>query len=166
MKKIQTITIGSVIVIGLVLSGIAFATEWGDKPHRRFAKNRQHRNTGVSLLAKFQYENLTVKTLSEISGQSVDAISEKLKEQRMHQVLKDSGVDRDAFRKAMRTKVNDLVKQAASSGSITPEQEKAILEKMERRVRRHELMTRLIEKGIEDGTITPEEARTLSRKPF
>jgi hypothetical protein len=36
---------------------------------------------------------------------------------------------------------------------------------MESRARRHTLMTRLIEKGIADGTLTPEEAQTLMHKP-
>jgi hypothetical protein len=36
---------------------------------------------------------------------------------------------------------------------------------MEDRAQRRELMSRLIEKGIEDGTITQEQAQTLIRRP-
>jgi hypothetical protein len=36
---------------------------------------------------------------------------------------------------------------------------------MENRSKRRELISQLIEKGIEDGTITPEEAQMLMRKP-
>ena len=166
MRKIQTIAVGSVIVIGIVLFGIAYATGSGEKAQRGFAKHRQHRNMGLELLVKYQIKNLMVQALAEVSGQPEDAIVDKLKEQRMHLVLKAAGVDRKVFQNVMHTKISSLVKQAANNGSITPEQEKDILEKMERRVQRHEVMTRLIEKGIEDGTITPEQARTLFHKPF
>jgi hypothetical protein len=36
---------------------------------------------------------------------------------------------------------------------------------MENRSKRRELMSQLIEKGIEDGTLTQEEAQILMRKP-
>ena len=121
---------------------------------------------GLALLVKYQMDNLVVQALSEISGQSVEELEAKLQDQRMPDLLKDSGVDRKSFHSVMRAKINNLVKQATNSGSITPEQEKDILDKMERHVQRHELMTRLIEKGVEDGTITPEQARILLRRPF
>jgi polyhydroxyalkanoate synthesis regulator phasin len=64
----------------------------------------------------------------------------------------------------MKAKVNKRIKQAVANGSITPEQQKDILEKMENRSKRRELMSQLIEKGIEDGTITQEDAQMLLRK--
>jgi len=36
---------------------------------------------------------------------------------------------------------------------------------MDTRSRRRELMSQLVEKGIEDGTITQEQAQMLMRKP-
>jgi len=36
---------------------------------------------------------------------------------------------------------------------------------MEKRPQRHALMTQLIEKGLADGTITPEQAQMLKRRP-
>jgi polyhydroxyalkanoate synthesis regulator phasin len=64
----------------------------------------------------------------------------------------------------MKAKVDERIKQAVANGSITPEQQKDILEKMENRSKRHELMSQLIEKGIEDGAITQEDAQMLLRK--
>jgi hypothetical protein len=53
---------------------------------------------------------------------------------------------------------------AVSDGSITPEQEKQILAQIEAHTKRRELMKMLIEKGIDDGTITRDEARMLMRR--
>ena len=82
----------------------------------------------------------------------------------MRSVMQELKIDRQAFRGAMLAKEKELIKQAAADKSITPEQEKEILDKMETRSKRHELMSRLIEKGIEDETITREEAQMLMRK--
>ena len=165
MKKIQTIMIGSVLVVGIVLSGMAVAAGSGDRSHRGLAKHRPHGDRGLTLLSKYQYKNLMVQSLAEITKQSAEDVSLKLKEKRLRDLLEDYGVDREAFRAAMRTNISAMIKQAAAGGSITTEQEKEILEKMEKRVQRQALMTRLIEKGLADGTITPEQAQMLKRRP-
>ena len=165
MKKIQTIAIGSVLVVGIVLSGMALAAGSGDRPHRGQAKHRQHGDIGLMLLTKYQYKNLMVQTLTEITNQSVENVRLRLKERRLRGVLEDYGVEREAFRTAMRSRTIAMVKQAAVNGSITTEQEKEIFEKMEKRAQRHALMTQLIEKGLADGTITPEQAQMLKRRP-
>ena len=116
------------------------------------------------LLAKYQQRNLMVEVLSEKTGQSSEAVSAKLKEQGMRAVMQDLNVDRQVFRNAMKAKVNERIRQAAVNKSITPEQEKEILTKMENRSKRRELMSQLIEKGIKDGTITQEDAQMLLRK--
>jgi hypothetical protein len=165
MKKIQAIAIGSVLVVGIVLTGMALAAGSGDRPHRGPAKHRQHGDTLLTLLTRYQYKNLMVQTLAEITGQSVENVGLTLKEKRLRGVLEDYKVDREDFRAAMRSKTIAMVKQAAVNGSITTEQEKEILEKMEKQVQRHALMTQLIEKGLADGTITPEQAQMLKRRP-
>ena len=116
------------------------------------------------LLAKYQQKNMMVQVLSKLSKQSTEAISTKLKEQRMRSVMQELGIDREAFRTAMRIKAIELIEKSAESGTITPEQAKEILAKMENRSKRRELISQLIEKGIEDGTITPEQAQMLLRK--
>ena len=117
------------------------------------------------LLVKYQQKNLMIQTLSEMTGQTVEAVAARLKDQRMHTVMQELNVDRQAFRKAMQAKVSERIEQAAANRTITPEQQKDILTKMDTRSRRRELMSQLVEKGIEDGTITQEQAQMLMRKP-
>lgn len=165
MKKIQTVIVAGVLAIGIVICGMALAKGPGDRPQRGFGFRHPQENQALMLLTLYQHQNLKSQVLSELSGQSTEAINQKLKSQRMHAVIEALGIDRQAFRNAIQTKTNNLIKQAALNGTITPEQEKAIFEKMENRVKRRELMSRLIEKAIEDGTITQEQAQTLMGKP-
>jgi len=165
MKKIQTIAMAGVLAIGLVICGIALANGPGDRPQRGFGFHRPHENRALMLLTRYQHQNLRSEVLAELSGQSVEAINQKLESRRMRAAIEELGIDRQAFRSAMQTKINNLIKQAAANGTITADQEKEIFEKMENRSKRRELMNRLIEKGIEDGTITQEQARMFIRKP-
>jgi len=165
MKKIQTIVVASVLAIVLAISGMALANGPGDRPQRGFGFKRPSQNQSLMLLTRYQYQNLKSEVLAELSEQSVEAINQKLKSQRMRAVIEELGIDRQVFRSAMQTKVNNLIKQAAANGTITAEQEKEIFKKMDDRARRRELMSRLIEKGIEDGTITQEQAQTLIHRP-
>jgi polyhydroxyalkanoate synthesis regulator phasin len=164
MKKIQTIIVASVLVMGIVLSGPAFADNQGKGDRQGFGFKQRHKGGGLMLLARYQQRNLMVQVLSEMTGQSTEAIRTKLQEQRMRPVMQELNIDRQAFRTAMKAKVNERIKQAVANGNITLEQQKDILEKMENRSKRRELMSQLIEKGIEDGTITQEDAQMLLRK--
>jgi len=163
MKKIPII-VASVLVMGMVLCGPAFADNQGKGDRQGFGFKQRHKGGGIMLLAKYQQRNLMVQVLSEMTGQSTEAISTKLKEQRIRTVMQGLDIDRQALRTAMKAKVNKRIKQAVANGSITPEQQKDILEKMENRSKRRELMSQLIEKGIEGGTITQEDAQMLLRK--
>lgn len=163
MKKIQTIIVASVLVMGMVLSGLAFADSQG-KGHRQGFGFKGRPIDGLMLLARYQQKNLMVQVLSEMTGQKPETINTKLKEQHMRSVMQELGIDREAFRTAMRIKAIELIEKSAESGTITPEQAKDILAKMENRSKRRELMSKLIEKGIADGTITQQEAQMLFRK--
>ena len=163
MKKIPII-VASVLVMGMVLCGPAFADNQGKGDRQGFGFKQRHKGGGLLLLAKYQQRNLMVQVLSEMTGQSTEAINTKLKEQRIRALMQGLNIDRQAFRTAMKAKVNERIKQAVANGNITPEQQKDILEKMENRSKRRELMSQLIEKGIEDGTITQEDAQVLFRK--
>ena len=165
MKKITTIVIAGVLAIGIVISGMALATGPADRPQRGAGFHRSHQHQALMLLTRYQHQNIKSQVLSELSGQPVEAINQKLESQHMRAVIEELGIDRQAFRSAMQTRINNLIKQAAANGTITAEQEKAIFEKVENRAKRHELMGRLIEKGIQDGTITQEQARMLTGKP-
>jgi len=164
MKKIQTIIVASFLVMGMVLCGPAFADGQGKGDRQGFGFNQRHKGGGLMLLAIYEQKNLAVQVLSDLTKQSTEAVSAKLKEQGMRAVMQDLNVDRQVFRNAMKAKVNERIRQAAVNKSITPEQEKEILTKMENRSKRRELMSQLIEKGIKDGTITQEDAQMLLRK--
>lgn len=161
MKKIQTIIVASVLVMGMILSGPAFADsqEKGDWQH--FGFKQRHHGGDLMLLTHYQQKNLMIQALSEMTGQSTEAISTKLQQQRMRNVMQELNIDRETFRTAMRIKAIELIQKSAESGTITPEQAKDILAKLKNHSKRRELMSKLIENGIADGTITQEEAQML-----
>ena len=162
MKK-TFIIISCVLAVGIIFSGLALADSHG-KGHRN-AFGYKHRGKGdLQMLARYQQKNLMVQTLAEMTGQPVNAIQMKLQDQRMRSLMQELNVDRRAFYDALNAKVKDRIKQAVVDGSITPEQEQKILARMEARSKQRALMKKLIEKGIEDGTITEDEARMLIRK--
>jgi polyhydroxyalkanoate synthesis regulator phasin len=160
MKK-KHIIISCVLVVGIIFSGLALADSQ-QTGHRKGLGFKQHQKGGdLQLLAGYQQKNLRIQVLSEMTGLSVEAIQLKLKDRRLRSVMQEMNIDRQAFGDAMQVKVKNLIKQAAADGKITSEQEKEILSKIENRTKRRELMSKLIEKGIEDGTITRDEARML-----
>ncbi len=158
------IIICCVLVTGIILSGLAFAGSQGTGDRQGFKFKQRHKSSGLLLLAKYQQKNLMVQLLSEMTGLSAEATQIKLKDQRMRTVMQELNIDRQAFRDGMKAKVRERIKQAVADGTITPEQEKEIFVKMENHSKRRELMIKLIEKGIEAGTITQEEAQMLMRK--
>ena len=162
MKK-KHIIISCVLVVGIIFSGLAIADSQRTG-HRKGLVKQHHKANGLQLLAGYQQKNLRVQVLSEMTRQSVEAIQIKLKDQRMRTVMQELNIDHQAFRDAMQAKVGERIKQAVADRTITPEQEKEILAKIENRTKRSELMSKLIEKGIEDGTITQEEAQMLMHK--
>lgn len=165
MKSKHTIILSCILVVGIVFSGLALADNQAKGMRQGFGFKRHHSSGGLMLLAKYQQKNLMVEVLSEMTDQSAEAIKAKLKGQRMRTVMEDLGIEREAFRTAMHAKISQHVKLAAANGSITAEQEKEILEKMENRRQRREIMSRLVEKGVTDGTISQQEAQMLMRKP-
>jgi len=165
MKTKLTIIISCALVAGIIISGLAFADIMGSRGQRGAGFHRPHKDFTMTLLARYQQENLAVQALSDMTGQSVEAIEAKLKDQHMRTVMQEFNIDRQAFRTAMRIKFIDLIQKSAKVGTITPEQARDILAKMKSRSQRQELMSQLIEKGIQDGTITQEQAQMLMHKP-
>jgi hypothetical protein len=163
MQKKHIIT-SCVLVVSIIFSGLALADSQRAGHRKGFGSKQHHKGGGLQMLAAYQQKNLRLKVLSEMAGQPVEAIQLKLKDQRMRSVMQEFNIDRQAFRDALQAKERTLIKQAVADQSITPGQEKEILSKIENRTKRRELMNRLIEKGIEDGTITRDEARLLMRK--
>ena len=165
MKTRLTIIVSCVLVVGIILSGLAIADNRGTGDRQSFGFKHRHKGGGLMLLAKYQKKNLMVQVLSEMTGQSAEAIQAKLKDQHMRIVMQELNIDRQLFRSAMQAKVSQRIKEAAENGTITPEQENEILEKIKNRAQRHEILSRLVEKGIGDGTITLEEAQMLMHRP-
>ena len=163
MKK-KHIIISCVLVVGIIFSGLALADSQRTGHRKGLGFKQHHKGGGMQLLVRYQQKNLRVQVLSKMTGQPEEVMRLKLKDQRMRTVMQELNIDRQAFLDAMLAKEREQIKQAVADGSITPEQEKEILAKMETRAKRRELMSRLIEKGLEDGTITREEARMLMPK--
>ena len=163
MKKKHTILSG-VLIVGIILSGRALADSQRTGHRKGHGFKQHHKGYGLQLLAGYQQKNLRVQVLSELTGQSVEAIQLKLKDQGLRGVMQELIIDRQEFRDAMQAKERARIQQAVADGSITPAQEKEILAKIDNRNKRRELMSKLIEKGIEDGTITRDEARMLMHK--
>lgn len=163
MKK-KHIIITSVLIVSIILSGLALADSQRTGHRKGFGFKQHDKGGGLQLLVRYQQKNMKVQVLSELTGTPVQALQLKLKDQRMRSVMQELNIDRQKFRDAMQAKEKELIKQSVAEGSITPEQEKEILAKMEIRTKRGELMRRLIENGIEAGTITREEAQMLMGK--
>jgi hypothetical protein len=163
MQKKHIITC-CILVVSVIFSGLALADSQRAGHRKGFGSKQHHKGGGLQLLAAYQKKNLKFQVLSEMTGQPVETLQLKLKDQRLRGLMQGFNIDRQAFDDALQAKERALIKQAVAEGSITPEQENKILTKMENRTKRRELMSRLIEKGIEDGTITRDEARMLMRK--
>ena len=163
MKK-KHIIITSVLVVSIILSGLALADSQRTGHRKGFGFKQHNQGGGLELLVRYQQKNMKVQVLSEMTGQPVEALQLKLKDQRMRRVMQELKIDRQKFRDAMQAKEKEFIRQAVAEGSITPNQEKEILAKIENRTKRRELMSKLIENGIETGTITREEAQALMGK--
>ena len=165
MKSLPKITI---LIVALVFTATFFAFAFAENEpgygRKGFGKHRAHRNSALSLLTRYQVKNLAAQTLSEMSGQPVEVIKQKLSNESPRVVMQELNIDRDAFQSSMHEKIRTLVNQAEENGSITPEQEREILAKIEVRVQRQALMKKLIDKGIADGSITEEQAQILQPK--
>lgn len=162
MKKIQTITVIAALLLAVTLSGAAFAA--GPNAHQKpMFGHGCHRGDGggMKLLGRYLQQNLMVETLSKLSGQPADSIRQKLQEQHFRALLDEYKIDRKALFTEMRAQMTGLVNQFTEKGYLTAEQGKKILENMERRAERHQLMTTLVEKGLKDGTITQQQAQLL-----
>lgn len=165
MKNLKTIILGIVLVSGVAIAAVSFAYSGQNQDNHAFGKHRHHKGFALALLTRYQVENLAVQSLSELSGQSVEVIKQKFENQRPRAVMRELGIDRDAFRDAMQVKIRDLIRQARANGSITSQQEEEIIAKMEQQNQRRMLMKQLIEKGVTDGTITGDQAIMLQRRP-
>ncbi len=83
MKK-KHIIISSILVVSIIFSGLALAESHRTGHRKGLGFKQHHKGGGLQLLAGYQHKNLRVQVLSEMTGQPVEAIQLKLKDQRMH----------------------------------------------------------------------------------
>jgi hypothetical protein len=170
MKKNQTIIVVGVALISLVFFGAALAAGKWDGAGSGFRQKGAHGRDGLAPLTRSVKQNLAISVLSDLSGQPAETVRQELQNHRLHSFLAEYSIDRQAFHQEMQAKVSALVQYLAAGAFITPEQAQQFNERIEHRSKlrseRRELMNQLIEKGLADGTITPEQAKLLQPKGF
>lgn len=164
--------IAGLLMVSLIIAGSAFAAQnsAGQAANRATVQNTSGNAQGegmkpgkrpdgpVEMLGKFQFENMAVQTISELSSQTVETVAAKIAESRLPEVLKAYNITNDAFQAAMKPKFIALVQKRVDDGSITAAQQTLILAAMENQGTRQETMVKLIQNGVTAGIITQEEA--------
>jgi len=158
MKRNLLIT-AVALVFGLTLYLSAVAANSPDQG----PGTRQGR-AGAHPLLRLVRENMAAQTIAGLTNQPVDTIRKQLEEQHLPGVLSQYQIDRKAFADGMRTRFQSLLGQLSNDGYLTADQKNQILAQAEQRFQRRALMKGLIDKGVSDGTITPDQADTLKKR--
>ena len=168
MKKNQTIMVVGALLISLVFIGVALAAGMGGDAGRGFRHRGAHGKDGLGPMTNYVKQTMAVSVLAELSGEPAETVRQKFEDHQVREFMTENNIDRQAFRTAMKAKMNNLVQYLAAGGYITQDQAKEYSDRIERRSQlrseRRELMHQLIKKGLADGTITPEQAQMLKSK--
>jgi hypothetical protein len=129
-----------VLVLTLAVAGTAMAFDGdGFRPRECRDRHMGAETGGPMLLGRYVHQNICAKVLAEMTGKPVELLRTELDGRRVPFVLEKFGVDRQAFRTAMKKEMALQVRQAVKDGRITQPQADRILKKMaERRERRRE----------------------------
>jgi hypothetical protein len=165
MKKTLSIIAISVVLVGLAFYVAATAANPQDQANPGSGHPRMLAKSGPGQLMRYVRENMAAQAISEIKNQPVEIIREKLQKERLPAVLAEYQIDRKAFSEAMHAKVQDLLGKLVESSYLTADQKNQVLAQMDQFVQRRALMKSLIDKAITDGTITPEQAQMLLKRP-
>ncbi|MGE5258511.1 MAG: DUF2680 domain-containing protein [Hyphomicrobiales bacterium] len=165
MKKILPLIAVFMVLAGLVLYVSADTAAPQDQSIPGYGIQRSQGKGGPWLLMRYVRENMAAQTVAEIAKQPVEVIRKKLEEQRLPAVLAEFQVDRKAFSDGMHAKVQDLLGRLVEGSYLTVDQKTQILAQMDQFAQRRELMKSLIDKAVTDGTITPEQAQMLLKRP-
>jgi quinolinate synthase len=92
-------------------------------------------------LGKYLHDNMFTEALSELTGQSADAIKTALTTQRPDAILETYGIDFETFRTLMDQKSVAMAEKAAECGLITQEQAAEIAENIAARAAESETET-------------------------
>ncbi len=137
MKSLAKKFIVTVALVGLLFSGVAMAQPgWGGKGHRGGGPGYHQMGGGMfgipGLQLRDEMYSARIEALAEVAKQPVKTIQEKLATQPFPSIMEEYKVDPDALRVKMKEKIPQVLKQATAAGKITAEQEKLLLERMEK----------------------------------
>ena len=165
MKKSLSIVSIFVVIVGLAFYVGATAADSQDQAVPGFRQPRMLAENGPGQLARYVRENMAAEVIAEISKQPVDTIRTELQEKRLRAVLQEHQIDRKAFGDAMHAKFQGLLGKLVESNYLTVDQRNQIVARMDQFAQRRELMKSVIDKALTDGTITPDQAQTLLKRP-
>lgn len=160
-KTLSIITVA--VVLGLSVYLVSSAANFPDQG--RPGSGIHQTKGGPHLLIRFVRTNMAAQTIAEINKQPVDTLRKKIEEQGLPAVLAEYQVDRKAFAEGMRAKFQDLLGQLSNGGYLTADQRNQILTQIDQYAERRTLMKGLIDKALTDGTITPDQAQMLMKRP-
>ncbi|QTA86066.1 hypothetical protein [Desulfonema magnum] len=155
---IKKMIISVLVVIGMAISGMAFADEatitdqqQKVRPPRPFHNEdttgnqqgfqplrRPHKDNAGKLLGRYLHDNMLAEAISEMTGEAIETVMEKLKEQHPRALLEAYEIDPETFRSVMDGKTITLAEKAAGCGIITEEQAAEIVEKIQSHAAEHE----------------------------
>jgi hypothetical protein len=171
MKKVRMLVLNSALFLGIILSGTGCAAGPPDHPPRMGGPGGRQGGGDPMLLARAVQKNIMAQALSQLTGQPADSLEEKLKERQLPALLDEYRIDRKAFHDAMRVKMSALVRLLTGNGYLSETDGEKVLEQSQEgdrpagrgdeMAKRREIMSRLIKKGLADGTITRQEAELL-----
>ena len=165
MKKTLSIIAISVVLVGLTFYVVATAASPQDQANPGSGHPRMPAKSGPWDLLRYVRENMSAQAISEMTKQPVDTIRAKLQKERLPAVLAEYQVDRKAFSEAMHAKVQVLLGKLVDSNYLTVDQRDQLLARMDQYAQRRALMKSLVDKAIADGTITPDQAKMLLKRP-
>ena len=163
MNKSLTMFATLVVIVGLCFYLVAFGANAQVQANQDFGSEQN--KSGPHPLMRYVRGNMAAQAVSEITKEPVDAIRTKMKDGRLPAVLAEYQIDRRAFSEAMRARVQALLGTLVESNYLTADQRDQVLARMDQYAQRRVLMKSLIDKAVTDGTITPDQAQMLLKRP-
>jgi polyhydroxyalkanoate synthesis regulator phasin len=164
MKRMRMTVLICTLLFGVALSGTAFSAGPDGGRNPMGAHRGHHGKGGPMFLTESVQKNLMVQSLAQLTGKPAVSIGQELREKPFPEVLREYKIDPKALHTVVQEKANALVKLLTDNGYLTPEQSRLYFQGMEKRAERHEILNRLVEKGVKDGTVTAEQAELLRPK--
>ncbi|MBF0286728.1 MAG: hypothetical protein HQM14_02840 [SAR324 cluster bacterium] len=139
MKSFVKKTIASISLAGLLFSGVAMAEPgWQGKPkHHRGGPYFHQMGGGMmggipGLQLRDEMYSARIEALAELAKQPVKTIQTKIQTKPFPSIMEEYKVEPEALQAKMKEKMPQVLKKATAAGKITAEQEKLLLERMEK----------------------------------